>query len=343
MMLPFFILLAVGAIYIIGLMLLRNSQELIILWGQDYTVETSSFTVMLALFFGVLAIGLGVWLLYWLVTLPKRLAQQKQLRRRMLSQAGLKRGMVKLLEGHWAEGEKSLLKHVEYSDNPMLNYLAAARAAQMQENYQQRDEYLKKASSFGSDAQIAVAASQATMQFDTGQTEQARATLTHLREISPDHPFPNRLLAKVYYQQEDWKQLVDLIPDLDKSSDDPSQKHRLQAYLQRAVEGLFEITSGKQDLKALESIWNQLPDSAKQENYAIEAYANALNHAGDGESAAALLEERLDIVGDRQLFKLYGQISHRHPQASLKKAKQWESKAGNDPALILCLARLEKQ
>ena len=343
MWLPFLIILAIGVIYIVGLMLLRNSHDLIILWGQDYTVETSTFTVVLGL---LLAFVLGYSLLaglYYSFTLPRRLRQRKLLKRHMLSQTSMKSGLVKMLEGHWADGEKDLLENIRYSDNPLLNYLAAARASQMQEQYHQRDEYLKKASSYGEDAEIAVAVSQASMQFDAGQTEQARATLTHLREISPNHPFPNQLLAKVYYKQEDWKQLAELIPELIAQSGEGADKGKFHQYMQRAVVGLFEITSGKQDLPALEAIWQKLPAVVKQEPYALGAYASALSNAGGGDVAAPLLEEKLANVHSRELFSCYGKIQHRQAQVALAKAKEWEVRDGTDPALLLCLARLEQQ
>jgi HemY protein len=248
-----------------------------------------------------------------------------------------------MLEGHWAEGEKHLIDNVNYSDNPLLNYLAAARASQMQEQYHKRDEYLKKASSFGEDAEIAVAVSQASMQYDTGQVEQARATLTHLREISPEHPFPNQLLAKVYYKQEDWKQLSELIPELVNTTSGASLDKKYHQYMQRSVEGLFEITAGKQDLQALELIWEKLPEQVRQERYAVKAYANALGNAGGGDLAAPLLEEELVQSAHRELYACYGNIQHHKPEKALSKARVWEARDPNDSALLLCLARLENQ
>jgi len=343
MLLPFLILLAIGVIYIIGVMLLRNSQELTILWGQDYTVETSTFTVVVGL---VVSLVLGYLLLMglsWLFKLPKRNRQHKQFKRQMTAQLGMKNGLIKMLEGHWADGEKDLLDNVTYSDNPLLNYLAAARASQMQGHYHQRDDYLKKASGFGQDAEVAVAVSQASMQLDAGQIEQARATLTHLRELSPNHPIPNQLLAKVYYQQEDWKQLAQLMPVLLLQSEGSVDSKKHKKFMQRAVVGLFETTSGKQDIVALESIWQTLPAQVKQETYAVEAYATALTNAGGGDLAAPLLEARLAQQAERRLYACYGKIHHRHPSIALAKANAWVARDETDPALLLCLARLQQQ
>ncbi|KAG1657142.1 Protein HemX [Nymphon striatum] len=68
----------------------------------------------------------------------------------------LTKGLVSFTEGHWAASEDTLLNNVDHSESPLLNYLAAARAAHMQGAYDRRDRYLKVASEQGEDAQIAV-------------------------------------------------------------------------------------------------------------------------------------------------------------------------------------------
>ncbi|MGB1311764.1 MAG: heme biosynthesis protein HemY, partial [Leucothrix sp.] len=122
-----------------------------------------------------------------------------------------------------------------------------------------------------------------------------------------------------------------------------TEKSKYQAYMQRAVVGLFQITSGKQDLAALEVLWQQLPNSVTRTSYAAEAYASALTNAGGGDLAAPLLEERLDAEAQRALFACYGVIQHRKPNVALAKARAWEVQYGTDSELLLCLARLEQQ
>lgn len=337
---PFLFLLLVGALYIIGVMLLRNSQDLIILWGQSYTLELSTFTLAIGL---LLLFVLGYVLIAAVVALflaPKRIARRREEKLFTQAQRDLKNGLVNLVEGHWSDAEKMLMSNVAYSETPLLNYLGAARSAHMGSDYQKRDEYLKIASGYGDEAAIAVAVSQASMQFDSGQIEQSRATLTHLRELSPSHPYPNQLLAQVYYQQEDWRQLVQLMPDLMKREGE-SEAYGL--YLQKAVTGLFESTSGKKDLLALTTLWQQLPEALRSESYAIEAYCIALNNAGGGELAAPLLEQKIAQEPSRALVTVYGQIDHRRPNEALATALQWEAKMAGDSSMMLCLGRLLNQ
>ena len=338
---PFLILLLIGVLYIVGLMLLRNSQDLVILWGQSYTLELSTFTLGVGL---VLLLVLGYMFIASVVALlmaPRRISQNRENKHHANAQLDLKNGLVNLVEGHWSASEAMLMNNVAYSETPLLNYLGAARAAHMSRNYPQRDEYLKVASAYGDEAEIAVAVSQASMQFDSGQIEQARATLTHLRELAPSHPYPNQLLAQVYYQQEDWRQLVHLIPELMKQQDSTDEEY--QPYFQRAVTGLFESASGKKDIPALSTLWQQLPEYVRNEVYAIEAYSTALNNAGGGELATPLLEQQITQQPNRALVRVYGEIQHRRPEEALLTAKKWKSEMSGDSAMLLCLGRLSSQ
>jgi len=343
---PFLILLVIGVLYVVGLMLLRNSQDLTILWGQTMTIEVSTFTLSVGLLLGFVACYLFVAGGYALLLAPRRINQRNDIKRVLESQQDLKDGMVSLVEGHFPEAEKLMTQRVGYSETPLLNYLGAARAAHMRQAYADRDEYLKIASGYGVEAEIAVAVSQASMQFESEHVEQARATLIHLRELSPSHPFPNQLLAKVYFQQEDWKHIAQLVPELikqDSGEITDANLKQYQLYMKCAVVGLFETSSGKQDLAILGDIWHSLPSDIQQKTYAVEAYCNALNNAEGGDIAVPVLEQAMGEKPERKLLSCYGRIQHRWPKVALDRALSFQSSMPNDPALMLCLARLYKQ
>ena len=343
---PFLIIVAIGVLYVVGLMLMRNSQDLTILWGQSMTIEVSTFTLAMALLFGFAFCYLVVSSVYALLMAPRRINQRNDIKRVLESQQDLKNGMVSLVEGHFPEAEKLMMARVGYSETPLLNYLGAARSAHMRQDYLKRDDYLKIASSYGEEAEISVAVSQAMMQFESGHIEQARATLIHLRELSPSHPFPNQLLAKVYFQQEDWKHLAALVPELMKQENDeitPVEIAQHETYMKQAVIGLFEANSGKQDLAVLGDIWQSLPSHIHQETYAVEAYSNALNNAGGGDVAVPVLEQAMGDKPERELLACYGRIEHRWPKLALERVLKWQDSMQNEPALMLCLARLYKQ
>ena len=57
---------------------------------------------------------------------------------------------------------------------------------------------------------------QAELQLDQGQYEQALATLRRLEENSPNHGHALALLGRLYFRLEDWNNLSELLPRLRK-------------------------------------------------------------------------------------------------------------------------------
>ncbi|WBV63404.1 hypothetical protein PGH43_00365 [Legionella pneumophila 130b] len=67
------------------------------------------------------------------------------------------------------------------------------------------------------EAKIAVELTQAQLQLANHQWEQALATLKHLQDLAPRHPYVLKLLMNLYEEIKDWQQLIALLPDLKKN------------------------------------------------------------------------------------------------------------------------------
>jgi len=196
--------------------MIQQDNGYVLLSYDVWTVEMS-----LALLALILVVGFGV--LYFLIRflvrtwlLPKQVKEWNQRRGIRLSQRSLTRGLLEMSEGNWAVGEKFLTKYAEQSETPLLNYLAAARAAQLQGEHERRDSYIKLAHEHMPSADVAVSLTQAELQLADRQLEQALATLKHLRSVAPKHTYVLRLLSRLYEQLGDWEQLHALLPELRK-------------------------------------------------------------------------------------------------------------------------------
>ena len=228
------------------------------------------------------------------------------------------------------------MQNIDYAKTPLLNYLAAARAAHMQESYDHRDEYLKKAAEKGGSAHIAVAISQAEMQLGSKQIEQARATLVHLLELSPEHPYASKLLASVYYKQEDWNNLFELLPELNKQNLLTSVMQK--RYEATALKGMFQSTALKQQPEKLHLLWKKLP--AKIKPQAVLYYIDALIAVDDTKQAEKILLNTVNKQWDAGLVERFGQIEHVSLNKSIQQAEKWLQRHDNNPELLICLARL---
>jgi len=271
-------------------------------WNNSlWEAEFSSTTLLIAGLLGVFGLLLCFTLIKYLLDLNKRFNNRHIERFSLAAKKDLTKGLINFTEGHWGKSEDLLMSKVDYSETPLLNYLAASRAAHMQQAYDRRDEYLQRASRQGNGAQLAVAVSQAEMQFTSNQLEQSRATLIRLLEDSPKHPYALKLLAKVYFQQEDWNNLFALLPDLKNLSlvDDSDNRK----YQNTAITGIFQSLSEKKDIPNINALWQQLPENIQE---------------------------------DPEYLLLYC----RSTEEAIKQAEEWLIDNDKSPMLLLSLARL---
>lgn len=338
-----FFFLIVAAFWL-GIFAVQHSSDVTINYQWDknpMSVSLTSTTLLIASIVGLISLYILFSLSKFLFGLRKRLKQRKAAKLSAKANEELTKGLVSFTEGHWAASEDTLLNNVDHSESPLLNYLAAARAAHMQGAYDRRDRYLKVASEQGEDAQIAVSVSQAEMQFTSDQLEQSRATLIHLLEVSPKHPYAIKLLAKVYYQQEDWANLFELLPDLQKLSLIKEKDHK--KYQTTALSGIFHTLSHKKDISSLNSLWKKLPGDLRDNPKAVLLYCEALTNAGDENASNKLLISQLNKQFDENLIERYGLIEHPALGDAIKQAEKWLVNNERSPMLLLALARLHRK
>jgi len=340
----FFIFAAIVGAFWLGIYAVEHSQDITIkyLWNDNpMSVSLTSTTLLFSAILGLIGLYLLFTLLKGIFGLRARLKNRRLTKLSSKAKQEMTQGLVHFTEGHWDQSEKLLINSISHSETPLINYLAAARAAHMQEAYDRRDAYLKKASEQGEGAHIAVAVSQAEMQYSCGQTEQARATLIHLREVAPKHPYANKLLAKVYYQQEDWGKLFELLPELNKL--ELIQEKDRKKYEITALTGFFQTLAHKKDAGKLNTFWKKLPADIRAKPTAILLYCQALSDAGEPVTSDKLLLSSISKQWDEKLIERYGLIEHKKLNAAIKQGEKWLVDHENSPMLLLTLARLHRQ
>ncbi|HIP95377.1 MAG TPA: heme biosynthesis protein HemY, partial [Leucothrix sp.] len=338
------IFLAIVAAFWLGIYVVDHSSDIKIIYQWNDNPMSAKLTSTTLLIFGLLGL-IGFYISFSLIKfffgLRKRLRNRKIAKLTSKASQDLTDGLVQFSEGHWEQSEKILLSNVNYSKTPSLNYLVAARSAHMQEAFERRDAYLKTASEQGGDVQTAVSVSQAEMQFSGGQLEQARATLVRLLETAPKHPYAIKLLARVYFKQEDWKNLFSLLPDLNKQGlIKPEDREKYEA---TALKGIFLTLAQNGDKQQLQALWKRLPADIKEKPQAVLLYCQALSDVGDTNTSDKLLVASLNKNWDEKLVERYGKIEHEALGAAIKTGEKWLLKYEKSPMLLLTLARLHRK
>jgi HemY protein len=303
--------------------------------------------MQMPLWFALLAFVLFFLLFYLLIDsidrlqwLSFKLKNWLRFRREHQSYSKTQRGLMALIEWRFRKAEKLLLAGVNQSIDPLINYLGLAKAAHREGAYERRDSYIKKAYDIAPAAEIAIGLSQAELALDQDQLEQALATLTHLRQLSPRHPRVLSLLEKVYIRLGDWKNLQALIPAMRKAdliNSEQAEQFEKNTY----CEMLRDATS----LTDIEQIWESMPRDLRKNVDVVYAYVKQLRRPAyalqvDAKKIEELIRRALKEHWHAQLVNIYGTLPFDNLNRQLIIASAWLKKYGPHGELYLLLARL---
>ena len=303
-----------------------------------YTVEGTLAVFVAALAVAFLVAYLVTRLIAYLSGTPRRIRQWRIKRAGEQAHRGLVQGLILMAEGKWGQAEGRLTEHADSAETPLLNYLAAARAAQLQRAYDRRDLYLKEAARSMPGAWLAVGLTQAELQYDHGQMEQALATLNVLSDEVPRHPQALKLLALTHESLGNWPELGNLVDRLRRLRVlEPANQQRLERTLHR-----HQLVA-PDNAEDLQQIWDSLPSRSRNDILLLETYVRRLMETGAHETAEKLIRRTLDRQWNDDLCEIYGQLQHDDASSRLSHAEKWLETRPDDARLLLTLGRLALQ
>lgn len=304
--------------------------------GWSAELSLASFIVLLAI--GLFVLSALLRFIIWLWRMPQRLQDMYRRRRQLRARRGLIRGMIDLAEGRLREGEKKFIRHAAHSEAPLLNHLAAARAAQLQRAYERRDSHLRQATESTPQAAIAVLLTQAELQIAHQQYEHAQAALKRLQELKPGHAYGLKLLARLNSSMGDWRGLEELLPRLRKANalrPDEVEQYEIQVLHER-----FKLLSQPGEEEALKTLWHNVPRRLRHQADLVRAYARALRAADARDTAESLLRDALRREWDDALVLAYGTVVSSNPARQMARAEAWLKEHSESAALLLTAGRL---
>ncbi|CAM2805630.1 protoporphyrinogen oxidase [Legionella steigerwaltii] len=301
-----------------------------------WTIETTVWVAVFSLIILFIILYFILRLFLNISRTPGALTQWHSKRQAQKAQAITRKGFIEYSEGHWLKAKNHLIKALPNTDTPLLNYLTAARAAQKMGDNQLRDDYLREAQQSMPEAKIAVELTQAELQLANHQWEQALATLKHLHDIAPRHPYVLKLIMQLYQEVKDWPQLITILPDLKKYQVVNPQEFALlqhNAYLQR----LIDLVKQNQP-EAVNTFFYSLPKTLVDEPNIIAEYTRFLLKKADYTTANDLLRRSLRKELSPQLIRLYSLLPADEKQLTF--AEGLLKKNSHSAALYLCLGQI---
>lgn len=331
-----FLLLTLVAAVALGITL-ENDPGLVRIYFGEHVVEMTLAVFALVGAGALLATWLVVTLAIWIWEFPGRLRARLARRRQLRARRALTEGLIEIAEGRWREGERRLVRNARDSEVPLINYLAAARAAQLLEEDARRDAHLKAAYESTPQATVAVLLTQAELQLAHGQFEHALATLRRLQEQNPGHAYSLKLLVRVYESLGEWRHIDDLIPRLRKTEViRPAEMERIEVRaLQEAMQRAAAAGAEK-----LEALWRNTPRRMRRNQDVVLGYARALLVNDANDRAEAVLRDALRSQWSDELVLLYGEVRSSQPERQLGRVENWLKEHGDSAALLYAAGHL---
>lgn len=300
--------------------------------GQRY--DTTVFGLLLLFVTAYFAVRLALYLL----RAPRKFGEAVGEQRVKRAKRKMNQGLIEMAEGNWSRGERLLSQGANSSENPLLNYLNAARAAQLQGAHERRDNWLMLAYEQDPDAASAVLLTQAELQIDHGQHEEALATLRKVNESEPGHRQALALLASIYSRLGDWDALRELLPQLRKKK--ALNPEALTAITRTTYVESIRATGLRGDHAQLEQLWNSLPSALKQQHDVLHAYIGALSDSQQSAAAEKALRKALNTQWHDDLVLDYGVLQSGNNARQLGHVESWLKTHPDDASLLLSAARL---
>lgn len=338
-----FLLVGLAFGYLISL----DSGYVLFSWS-NYTLETSFwfFNIMLAAFFVSAYLIMRFVLL--LIGSDWRINEWRKQRRSLRGQRQTTRGFLSLAQGQWHTAERQLTQAATLGDNPLINYLGAARAAYEKGDMDKSEHWLKEASQSTKGAELAVAITQIQLLISRGQTEQALAVVLRLRKKNPKHKHLLKMHIKVLRELEDWVGLKELLPAVRKLAKLIPQD-KLQELEEKVVIQLMQrvaksygssLAAATDQAEAIAEIYNDAPRAVRLSVDVLRCYVELLLQLKQPSKAEHVLRSALTSVWHDDLVSLYGRIDAADTERQLLFAEQQLKERTNDPVLLLALGRI---
>ncbi|MFK4753929.1 heme biosynthesis HemY N-terminal domain-containing protein [Oceanobacter antarcticus] len=336
----FFVITLVVALGV-GSLAGQDAGYVLLSWGH-YSIETS-------LWFFLLLLGLMLVVVYFLFRFSLvmlgsdwRFNEWRRSRRTARARKQTTRGLLSLALGQWARAERLLTRSATDTDMPLINYLAAARAAYEQGKHDTTDELLNAANKSTRGAELAVGISHAQLLISRGHKEQALAVLVSLRDRYPRHSYLLKLLVRLYQDLEDWVALHELLPVLSKTGKIPQNKIielEEKVYLQ-LIDRTAKSHQGKDPVPALKKLYQSMPRHCRHQADILLHYAKTLHELGEDEQAETDLRHGLTYVWRDELLIAYAGLNGVDARRRFLFAEKQLQGRPNDPVLLLILAQL---
>lgn len=330
-----FLLLIAGIV--LGPML-AGHQGYVLIQTDNYNVETSVTGLVIILILTMVVLFAIEWVLRRIFRTGARTRGWFLGRKRSRARKQTKAALLKLAEGDYQQVEKLMSKNADHAEQPVVNYLLAAEAAQQRGDEIRANQHLERAAELADNDQLPVEITRVRLQLARNENHAARHGIDKLLEVAPRHPEVLRLAEQAYLRTGAWSSLLDILPAMEKVQiGDEVHREVLQ---QQAWIGLMDQAMADQGNDGLKSWWRNQSRKTRHQTTLQVAIAEHLIECDDHDAAQEIIIDGLKRQYDDRLVLLMPRLKSGNPEQLEKVLRQQIKTQGDRPLLQSTLGQL---
>lgn len=313
-------------------------QGYVLIQTDTYNIETSVTSLVIMLILLIVVLFAIEWVLRRVFRTGARTRGWFVGRKRTRARKQTREGLMKLAEGDYTQVEKLLSRNADHAEQPVVNYLLAAEAAQQRGDELRVNQYLERASEVADNNQLPVDITRVRIQLARGENHAARHGVDALLNVAPRHPEVLRLAEQAYVKTQAYQSLLEILPSLAKANvynDEEIQKLQLQAYI-----GLMNERMANGGSLELKSWWNDQSRKTRHETALQVAMIEHLIECNDHDTAQQILVDGLKRKFDERLVLLMPKLKSGNPEQLEKLLNQQIKQHGASALLNSTLGQL---
>jgi hypothetical protein len=261
-------------------------------------------------------------------------------RKRVKAQKQTLEGLMRMDEGDYSKAEKLIGKNAKHSDEPVLNFIKAAEAAQQRGDEFSANRYLIQATEIAGTDSLILEIARTRILLQQNKLPAARSSVDSLLIMAGRNKEVLKLAVDIYLKSNAYQALDNILEQVEKSGLYSAEEFET---LQRQVEdGLLDEKMNEDGVDGLLDWWDEQPRKRRNDSYVKLGLIRRLIDANDHESAYELTLELVKKLDDddnsplaQELFKQIGRLQPEDNSKLVKVVNKW---AKNANLTAQCLA-----
>lgn len=318
--------------------LVAGHQGYVLIQTDNYNIETSVTGLVIVLILAFIVLFIIEWVIRRLFRTGARTRRWFNGRKNHRARKHTRAALMKLAEGDYRQVEKLLARNADHADQPVVNYLLAAEAAQQRGDDVRANQYLARAAEVADNDQLPVDITRVRIQLARYEDHAARHGVDRLLETAPRHPEVLRLAEQAFIRTRAWQSLLEILPAMRKVQVyDDEALNRTQ---NQAFNGLMDQIMEEQGSEGLNRWWREQSRKVLNDVPLQVALAEHLIECNDHDTAQRLIVKALKHHADDRLLLLLPRLKSGDPEQVEKALRQQIRQQGDTPLLDSTLGQL---